>query len=174
MEAREVFLDGFERVRDVFHSHVKDLSDSDLGAQVDSEANSIAWLAWHLTRVQDDHVCEVAHFDQEWVAGGWEQRFGLALDVWDTGYGHKAQQVPLVRASADLLIGYHDDVFKKTRRYLNGLTADSLGTVVDTHYDPPVTLGARLLSVLSDDFQHLGQIGYIRGLLERHELKTEP
>lgn len=167
MEARDAFLDAYERVKDLFHQAVTGLSDQELAFRADHKANSIAWLAWHLTRVQDDHVAEVAHTDQAWISGGWAQSFDLPLDVWDTGYGHKTQQVGDVKASAELLLGYHDDVYKKTRRYLNGLTADTFDTIVDRRYDPPVTLGVRLMSVVADDLQHIGQIGFIRGLLER-------
>lgn len=167
MDARDVFLDAFERVRDFFHQEVEGLTEDELLYRADSKANSVAWLAWHLTRVQDDHVSEVAHADQAWASGGWSQSFNLPLDVWDTGYGHKTQQVGDVRATAELLIGYHDDVYKATRRYLKGLTPDTFDTVVDRRFDPPVTLGVRLMSVVADDLQHIGQIGFVKGLAQR-------
>ena len=37
--------------------------------------------------------------------------------------------------------------------------------VVDRTWDPPVTLGVRLVSILDDDTQHAGQAAYVRGLL---------
>ena len=36
---------------------------------------------------------------------------------------------------------------------------------VDRRWDPPVTLGVRLISVADDDIQHAGQAAYVRGLL---------
>ncbi len=167
MDARDTFLDAFERIKGFFRGAVEGLSDDDLVFRPNPRANSIAWMAWHLTRVQDDHVADLAHSDQSWTAGGWSQAFGLNLDQWDTGYGHKPHQVGEVKASADLLLGYHDDVYKHTRRYLNGLTGDTFDTVVDRRFDPPVTLGVRLMSVVADDLQHIGQIGYVKGLLAR-------
>lgn len=167
MDARDVFLDGFGRVKDFLHESLEGLSQEDLVYRAEPKANTIAWLAWHLSRVQDDHVAEVAKGEQVWLAAGWSQNFGLHLDPWDTGYGHKAPQVAEVQASADMLLGYHDDVYKQTRRYLNGLTATALDAVVDKRFDPPVTLGVRLMSVIADDLQHVGQIGYVRGLLQR-------
>lgn len=167
MDARDVFLDAFERIRGSFRELVEGLSEDELTFRPAPRANSIAWLAWHLTRVQDDHVAELARADQAWTTGGWHQAFGLSLDQWDTGYGHRPHQVAEVKANADLLTGYHDDTYKRTRRYVNGLTAETFETVVDRHYDPPVTLGVRLFSVVSDDLQHLGQMGYVRGLLPR-------
>ena len=139
--------------------------------RADSEANSIAWLVWHLTRVQDDHVAEVAGHEQVWVAGGWAERFGLQLEVRDTGYGHKPDQVALVKAGAELLGGYHDAVFEKTAQYVMGLSAEALDRVVDRRFDPPVTLGVRLVSVVADDLQHVGQAALLRGMVERRLAK---
>jgi hypothetical protein len=38
---------------------------------------------------------------------------------------------------------------------------------VDDYWDPPVTLGVRLVSIISDDLQHVGQAAFIRGVIER-------
>jgi hypothetical protein len=38
---------------------------------------------------------------------------------------------------------------------------------VDDYWDPPVTLGVRLVSVISDDLQHAGQAAFIRGVIDR-------
>jgi uncharacterized damage-inducible protein DinB len=58
-------------------------------------------------------------------------------------------------------------VHARSAEFLRGLSDEDLDRVVDTNWDPPVTLGVRLVSVLSDDFQHLGQAAYLRGLLGR-------
>nr|WP_284290675.1 DUF664 domain-containing protein [Angustibacter aerolatus] len=83
----------------------------------------------------------------------------------DTGYGHSAEQVAAVRAPSDLLAGYAEAVSQRTLEYVQSLTDDDLERVVDTRWDPPVTLGVRLASVVGDDLQHLGQAAYARGLL---------
>ncbi|RYZ26721.1 MAG: DUF664 domain-containing protein, partial [Propionibacteriaceae bacterium] len=43
----------------------------------------------------------------------------------------------------------------------------ALDRVVDDAWDPPVTLGARLVSVLDDDLEHAGQAAFLLGTLER-------
>ena len=115
--------------------------------------------------MQDDHVCAVADREQVWVTGGWAERFGLDLDVRDTGYGHNPDQVAVVKANGDLLSGYHEAVFERTAAYLNGLSSADLDRVVDKRWDPPVTLGVRLVSVVADDLQHAGQAAFVKGLL---------
>jgi len=102
-----------------------------------------------------------------WVAGGWADRFDLQLDVGDIGYGHSPEQVALVSAGAELLGGYHDAVFENTAQYVSSLSADDLDRVVDRRFDPPVTLGVRLMSVVSDDLQHIGQAALLRGFVDR-------
>jgi uncharacterized damage-inducible protein DinB len=164
----DVLLDGFGRVREVVHEVVDGLDADELAFQPAPGANSIAWLVWHLTRIQDDHIAEVAGLDQVWAAKGWASRFELPLDTADTGYGHGAPQVAAVRVkSAELLTGYYDAAHEQTVRYVQTLGDGDLDRVVDTRFDPPVTLGVRLVSVISDDLQHAGQAAYLRGVLAR-------
>jgi uncharacterized damage-inducible protein DinB len=165
MTTAELLADAFGRIREVVHQAVDNLSPDQLAMRPSGEANSIAWLIWHLTRVQDDHVADVAGTQQAWTAGGWAARFGLPFDPADTGYGHGDDDVAAVRVrSGELLTGYHDAVFEQTTRYVSGLADADLDRIVDKHWDPPVTLGARLVSVISDDLQHAGQAAYVRGL----------
>jgi uncharacterized damage-inducible protein DinB len=149
------------------HGAVEGLDADALAHRVDGTANSIAWLVWHLTRVQDDHVAEVAGREQTWTADGWVQRFGLPFDAAATGYGHGDDEVAAVRVDADLLLGYHDAVHARTLEYVDGLTETDLDRVVDRRWDPPVTLGVRLISVADDDIQHSGQAALVRGIVER-------
>lgn len=166
MTSAKLLTDAFGRVREVVHQAVDGLTPEQLGFRID-EANSIAWLVWHLARVQDDHIAEVAGVPQVWTSQGWAERFGLAFDDADTGYGHSSAEVARVRvASAELLTGYHDAVHEQTLRYVGGITDDDLSRVVDRSWDPPVTLGVRLVSVIADDLQHAGQAAFVRGIID--------
>jgi hypothetical protein len=162
----DLLLDAFERIREILHDVVVDLSVEDLKVRPGPDANSIAWLIWHLTRVQDDHIAHLAGTEQVWTESKWVERFGLPLDESDTGYGHSSQEVALVEADGKELLGYFDAVHERTLSYLRGIFDSDLGRVVDERWDPPVTLGVRLVSVLSDDLQHAGQAAYVRGLIE--------
>jgi len=167
MNVSELMTDALGRVRELVHSAVEGLSDDELAWRPDPEANSIAWLVWHLTRIEDDHVAHVAGTNQAWVEDGWADRFGLPLPVADHGYGHSPDQVGEVHAGADLLTGYYDAVSARTADYLAGLEPDDLDVVVDERWNPPVTLGVRLVSVVNEVNQHVGQAAYVRGLLGR-------
>jgi hypothetical protein len=165
MTIGELLAEAFGRVHEVVLGAVRGLSEDELAFRPEGRGNSIAWLVWHLTRIQDDHVAAVAGTGQAWTAEGWAGRFGLPFPAGETGYGHTSAEVAAVRVPADLLTGYYEAVHGHTIKYVQGLGAADLDRVVDEHWDPPVTLGVRLASVISDDLQHGGQAAYLRGLL---------
>lgn len=167
MQSRDLLTDGFERIAQEVHAVLDGASADVLEHRPDPESNTAAWLVWHLTRVQDDHVASVAGTEQRWTVGGWAEKFGLPFPADATGYGQSADDVAAVRVDADDLRGYFDEVHAATLAYLERVTDDDLDAVVDTAWDPPVTLGVRLVSVLSDDLQHVGQAAYVRGLAMR-------
>jgi Protein of unknown function (DUF664) len=168
MTIAELLADSFGRIRELVHETVDSAAASELAWRPDNAANSIAWLIWHLTRIQDDHIADAAKIGQVWIAGGWAERFGLPFDEADTGYGHGVTEVAALQVgSGELLTSYHDAVYQQTLDYIGGLTDADLDRVVDERWDPPVTLGVRLVSVISDDLQHVGQAAYLRGLADR-------
>ncbi|MFJ3585834.1 DinB family protein [Streptomyces sp. NPDC090127] len=169
MRSADLLADAFGRVQEAVHQAVEGLSEEELTARVDEEANSIAWLVWHLTRVQDDHLAGVFGTEQVWTADGWKDRFDLPFAAKATGFGHSSKQVAAVRASPELLLGYYDAVHARTLEQIGDLTDTDLDQVVDEAWDPPVTLGVRLLSVVAEDNQHAGQAAFVRGVVERRE-----
>ena len=168
MTSAEILVDAFGRVQQTVHEVVRGLTTSQLAERLGPDANSIAWLVWHLTRVQDDHLADAFGVPQVWTEYG--KRFELPLEPNDTGYGHTSEQVAQVTvSSADLLTGYHDAVHEQTVRLVSGVTDPDLDRVVDEGWDPPVTLSVRLVSVISDCLQHAGQAAFIRGILLRRD-----
>jgi uncharacterized damage-inducible protein DinB len=162
----ELLRDAFGRVQEAVHEAVEGLSAGQLAARLDQDANSIAWLCWHLARVQDDHVADAFGVTQVWP--DYRDRFGLPLGPSEIGYGHSSEEVALVRVpSGELLAEYHDAVHAQTIRLVSGITDADLSRVVDERWSPPVTLGVRLVSVISDCLQHAGQAAFIRGILFR-------
>jgi Protein of unknown function (DUF664) len=164
--AQELLRDAFTRLIE----HADDLTDGLIDRVSDyrptPEANSIAWLIWHSARVQDIQLADIAGVEQVWTRDGWVDRFALNLPRNDSGYGHSAQDVAKVRASAELLSGYYHAVHRLSLEYVAGVTADELARIVDTNWDPPVTASARLVSIIDDCAQHLGQAAYVRGIAQ--------
>ncbi|AXI76259.1 mycothiol transferase [Peterkaempfera bronchialis] len=167
MNGTDVLADAFGRIRETVREVVGGLSADELNERLDGTTNSITWLVWHLTRIQDDHIADASGLEQVWTAKGWAACLDLPLPSHSTGYGHSGRQVAAVRVdSPDLLLGYHEAVHEQTLAFLGTLDDAALDRVVDESWDPPVTLGVRLVSVVGDDLQHIGQAALLRGVLE--------
>ncbi len=165
--AREILRDCFARIADQVQTVATGLTEEDATWRPDPDANSIAWLLWHLSRVQDDHVADLAGTEQVWTSDGWAERFGLPFDVDAHGYGQSSDEVARVRTPPADLVEYHVAVHRATGSYLDDLTGKELARIVDTQWDPPVTASARLVSVINDCTDHIGQAEYIKGMAER-------
>ena len=156
--------DAFHRVDDSVQSVLDGLTSEDLGRRITPDANSIGWLVWHLLRVQDELVAGAGGTEPVWIADGWHERLDLPFEPRSTGYGHSSADVAAVRTSPELLTGYGRAVAAVTSAYLATLADADLDRVVDESYDPPVTLGVRLVSVVEDVLKHVGQAEYLAGL----------
>ena len=168
MRSSQVLDEAFARIPAVVGRAVDGLDAAALRWQPESGTNPIGWLVWHLTRVQDDHVSELAGVTQVWLEEGWASRFGLEPGTTATGYGHTAAQVAAVRPrDTEVVLRYLDAVTARTRTFLETVSDDDLDRVVDASWDPPVTMGVRLVSVIDDGMQHAGQAAYLRGLHDR-------
>jgi len=166
MDVAAVYLELFGRIGPLAEEAVAGLDAEQLARSPGPGRNTIAWLIWHMARVQDHHVSELIDEEQLWVTGGWASRIGLPPDPLDTGYGHTAEQVAGVRPpDGQALIDYLEAVNARSVRFLESLTDADLDRVVDRRWDPPVTLGVRLVSISDDGLQHAGQAAYVRGLL---------
>lgn len=166
MDVSPLLRELYGRIPPLARHAVEGLDADTLTRRPTADANPIAWLVWHMARVQDHHISELLDADQLWVTGPWPGRFGLDADPSNTGYGHTSEEVATVRPQdADALVEYLDAVSGRTFTMLDGLAPGDLDRVVDRRWDPPVTLGVRLVSVADDGLQHAGQAAYVRGLL---------
>lgn len=167
MDTSQLLLDLYGRIPPLAGDVLSGLGPDQLCQAPEPGANTIGWLVWHTARVQDHHLSELQDTEQVWSGGDWARRCGLDPDPANTGYGHGPEEVAAVRPeSVDVLLGYLGAVDTRTRGYLETLSPDDLDGVVDRRWDPPVTLGVRLVSVADDGVQHLGQAAYARGLLK--------
>jgi hypothetical protein len=162
--SRELLRDSFTRIIEHVNELTDDLTDEVSFFRPTATANSIAWLIWHSARVQDAQLADIAGTDQAWFTAGWVDRFDLDLPRDAHGYGHTPEDVGKVRVPADLLAGYYHAVHKATLEYIASVTTDELARVVDTNWNPPVTASMRLVSIIDDCAQHLGQAAYVRGI----------
>ncbi len=174
MEWQQLIADGYGRVLQILEKALGGLTQDNLNQQPHPECNSMGWIIWHLTRVQDDHVADLMGEEQLWVGEGWHARFNRALDAKDTGFGHSSEDVAAFKSpDVETLLEYYRAVLERTKRYLATLsTADLDRELNEPWYQPLPTVGVRLVSVLSDGLQHAGQVAYLRGLLKGKHYRT--
>ena len=166
MDVSDLLVEAYDRLPELVRSAVEGLSPDQLRSAPAPGANPVGWLVWHLARVQDHHVSEVLGDEQLWIRDGWAARFGRDPHPGDTGYGHTPEQVAALHPGGGaVLVDYYEAVAARTRGFLTTLDPADLDRVVDDRWDPPVTLGVRLVSVLDDDVQHVGQAAYVRGMM---------
>ena len=160
-----LLLDAIGRVHESLPGLLEGLDEDALRWRPDADANPVGWLVWHLTRVQDDHLAELGGVEQAYVSQGFAERFAAPYDVGDVGYGQSSEQVGRLRASVADLLDYHAATHELSVGVIE--RERDLDRVVDDRWDPPVTAAVRLVSVVNDITQHLGQAAYVRGLLDR-------
>ena len=164
MKSNELLLDAFGRIRETVAAALEGVDDGSLVRRPAGNGNSIAWLIWHLGRIEDAQIAAAAGLDQVWTSQEFVGRFGLPLHERDTGYGHSTENVDAVQAPPELLLEYYDAVHRQTREFVGTLGDEDFDRIVDTRWDPPVTLGVRLVSIIADCLQHVGQAAYAKGL----------
>ncbi len=168
MEWQQLITDGYGRILRILEKSLEGLTPDDLSQQPHPDCNSMGWLAWHLTRVQDHHIADLMGEEQLWIGDGWHARFNRPLDPKDIGSGHSSEDVAAFKPpDAKTLLEYHHAVVERSKRYINTLSAVDLDQEIeDPRFQPLPTVGTRLISVLSDGLQHAGQVAYLRGLLK--------
>ena len=165
MDVASLLVELFDRIPPLVRGAVEGVTPDQLTTAPRPGANTVAWLLWHSARVQDHHMADILGEPQVWATGDWAAAFGLAPDPQNTGYGHAPEDVVAVRPpDAWAILDYFDAVYGRTRPFLAGLSDGDLDRVVDRRWDPPVTLGVRLVSIADDSLQHVGQAAYVRGL----------
>jgi hypothetical protein len=161
---RELLRDAFTRLIEHVDELTAGLTEEQANYRPTPDANSIAWLIWHSARVQDIQLAPIAGIEQVWTHDGWVDRFGLDLPRNDSGYGHGPDEVAKVHAPAELLAGYYHALHKVTLEFVARVTGEDLARIVDRNWDPPVTASARIVSIIDDCAQHLGQAAYLLGI----------
>ena len=164
MDATDLLLDLYGRIPPLAKLAVDGLEAAELRRIPSPGTNSIGWLVWHVGRVQDHQISEQMDVPQLWVAYGWANRFGMEPEPLDIGFGHTAEQVAAVQPTGpDILLSYLGATQSRAEAMIAELRSEDLDRIVDEGWDPPVTLGARLISIADDCLQHVGQACYLRG-----------
>jgi len=169
MEWQQLIMDLFLRISQELERVLDGLTVDDLNQRSHPDCNSIGWLAWHLTRSHDRNITELAGEEQLWIKGSWHAKFNRSADPADTGFGHSSEDVAAFRSpESKTLVAYHRAVVKQIERYISDTLSEE--ELERETYSPTLrivaTVRTRLVGVINEGFQHVGQAAYVRGLLK--------
>ena len=167
IHSKDVVIAALDRNQQVLAMTLDGMTPDQMAFRPSEASNSLAWLAWHLTRVQDRELSGLSGQEQAWTADGWHTKFGKESDPDETGMGYTPEQVAATNPPTQLILDYHTAVVERSKAYLAPLTHEDLARELDEpQWNPAPTVGVRLVSILSDNAQHVGQMAYVRGIIE--------
>jgi hypothetical protein len=161
--------DQFNKIEQELALVLDGLAIEDLNHQPAPDCNSIGWLAWHLTRSLDRNMSELMGKEQLWISDKWFSRFNREPDPNETGYRHTAEQArSFLSPGVDVLMEYHHAIIKRIQGYIeNSLTESDLdGDTYSPTLKNTASVMSRLVEEVRHGFMHVGQVGYIRGILK--------
>ena len=166
MEIQQMLSDGYAGVLRTLDYTLAGLTVDDLDWQPKPDCNSIGWVVWHLTRLQDKTVSDFTGEAQLWIKEGWHKKFNRPADAKDTGGRMKPEELPTFKSPpVDVLMGYFKAVLARSQKYFATLKPADLDKIVEgTPFPKPPTRGGLLLIIMGDGLQHAGQASYIRGM----------
>jgi uncharacterized damage-inducible protein DinB len=149
---------------DELKQKLEGLSDAELRWQASVDTNTIAWLVWHMARVEDNWINGViAGGENVWESGDWAKKTGITA----TGNGY-SDTMDEVRALPDVavsdLLDYYDAVRAAAFEVIDGMSEKDISNEF-SRAGRTVTWAYILGHVIVEEAQHLGQIALIRGII---------
>jgi len=163
MEAKELILMSLEQSQGYLNKALDGLTQEEAAWRPNAECNSIAFILWHMTRVEDFFVNRVIQRENElYEAEGWREKLGTPPK--ETGYQYAAEQLQTWPVpQLEVLRGYASSVIEKTLAFLKSVPPQKLSEV--PHPDrSPDSIGATLGHISTEIALHVGQIAYLRGV----------
>ncbi|PID53987.1 MAG: aspartate/tyrosine/aromatic aminotransferase [Micrococcales bacterium] len=165
MDGTDILVDAAGRQIDIAARVLDGIDQQTLHHMPAGKHNSIAWLVWHSARQQDLQLSMLTGLEQLWSAGDWGPRMGIDRPATEIGFGDGVEDVARLQvADVAALSEYLAETVRALQEYVRSLSTADLDYVINASWDPPVTRGIRLVSMIDDAVQHLGQAAYVRGL----------
>ena len=163
MEAKELILGSLEQSHEYLTKALDGLTQEEVAWSPAPECNSIAFILWHIARIEDFFVNRVIQREEElYEAGGWREKLGRPAK--EAVYQYTAEQLqawPVPKLQ--VLRGYADSVREKTLAFLSQIAPEKLSEVPRPDRSPD-SIGAILGRISTETALHVGQIAYLRGV----------
>ena len=161
MDAKELILGSLEQSQGYLTRALDGLTQEEVAWSPGPECNSIAFILWHMTRVEDFFVNRVLQRGQElYIAEGWQEKLGTPDKAFQFTV-EELQAWPVPRM--EFLRGYVDSVRQKTLAFIESSPPEKMSELARPDR-PPDTIGAILGRMSTETALHVGQIAYLRGV----------
>ncbi len=140
------------------------VSQAEAYSQPAPDSNHIAWIVWHMARVEDYWINGVLKGAGQVWNQGWDERFGM--DPEDRGAGQTIDQVramPQVKISD--IVAYFDAVRAETGPVIEALDESSLAREIEHPRFGTITGRWLVGHIIVEESQHTGQVALIRGMI---------
>ena len=163
MEAKELIVRSLEESQGFLNRVLDGLTQEEVAWTPKAHCNSIAFILWHLGRVEDIWINRVIRHEEEaYEAEGWQEKLGTPAG--ESGARYTLEQLqawPVPKL--EIIRGYANSVREKTKAFLQSLTPEKLSEVANLGRSSD-TIGAILGHLITEIALHVGQVGYLRGL----------
>jgi uncharacterized damage-inducible protein DinB len=165
MKPIELIVKSLEESRQYVADAIKGLSQDDIAWRPKTHSNSIAFLLWHVARVEDLWINRILLGEKEvYELEGWHKKFNTPAQ--DSGFGYdvaKLKSWPVPKLA--LLKEYAAVVREKTLAYLKSVNEKKLDEPKDFGWSKG-NVGSALSHLITEVAEHSGQIGYLRGIMK--------
>lgn len=163
MEAKEVIIKSLGQSRRFLLNALDELTQEEVAWSPNPECNSIAFILWHIARLEDVFINSVIQGERElYEKEGWREKLGTPTGDTGTRYTEEMLRVWPV-PEMEVLQGYADSVREKTLVFLESIPPEKLSEVPRPDRSPD-TMGALLGGLSTEIAMHVGQICYLRGV----------
>ena len=163
MDAKEFALEALERARAVTMIAIDGLTPEHFHWRPNPTANSIAFLLWHISRVEDRFTSDLRNMEEIWLTEEWHKKFAVAIS--ENGIGWGPEQIQDFRPAIELVVSYLQRVRNISLETISRLNISQFKEQL-TPSRPDFTVANTLQTIVYHENHHQGAIGYIRGLIE--------
>ncbi len=161
MEARKSILNSLEQSQGYLTEALDGLTQEEAAWSPGVECNSITFILWHLSRVEDFFVNRVIQRQKElYEAENWQEKLGTPVKA----YQYTVEELQAWPApKLEVLREYANSVREKTLALIQSIPPEKLSELARPDR-PPDTIGGILGRISTEIAMHVGQIAYLRGV----------
>ena len=161
MDAKELLLRSLEESHGYLTKALNGLTQGEATWSPSPECNSIAFILWHMTRVEDFFVNRVIQREKElYEAQKWQEKLGTPTKA----YQYTVEELQAWPApKLEILREYANSVRENTLAFLNSIPPERLSEVPRPDRSPD-SIGVTLEHLMTEIALHVGQIAYLRGV----------